>query len=225
MNAERRPTRLIRSEATPAASAVVATIRYYWDVVGFAEEWTWGEPPEFGGVRQGKVGVISAGSPSWPPMSMATSMRSWSVGSPPSTSSTVATGRSSYLRRSRSPGVCGSRPSGTSTAMNGKDRHCNAHFFAAKAISAAFDRDPLPVLAVLTGSIGVPVSDLRWRCPRNSDEPSFPRDFIQPDGKNEVATNFPDDLVNRCSSLPPPDVGCGGSASLLGRRWPWIEDA
>jgi hypothetical protein len=55
---EQRPSRLTRSEAILAVSDVVATTRYYRDVLGFADEWTWGEPPDFGGVRWGKVGVM-----------------------------------------------------------------------------------------------------------------------------------------------------------------------
>jgi GNAT superfamily N-acetyltransferase len=39
---------------------VVATVRYYREVLGFAEEWVWGEPPDFGGVRWGKVGAMFA---------------------------------------------------------------------------------------------------------------------------------------------------------------------
>jgi uncharacterized glyoxalase superfamily protein PhnB len=43
----------------PVADAV-ATVRYYRDVLGFAEEWVWGEPPDFGGVRWDKVGAMFA---------------------------------------------------------------------------------------------------------------------------------------------------------------------
>ena len=39
---------------------VVATVRYYRDVLGFEKDWVWGEPPDFGGVRWGKVGAMFA---------------------------------------------------------------------------------------------------------------------------------------------------------------------
>jgi GNAT superfamily N-acetyltransferase len=39
---------------------VVATVRYYREVLGFREGWTWGDPPDFGGVRWGKVGAMFA---------------------------------------------------------------------------------------------------------------------------------------------------------------------
>jgi GNAT superfamily N-acetyltransferase/uncharacterized glyoxalase superfamily protein PhnB len=58
MTVEQRPARLIRSEAILAVSDVGATIRHYRDVLGFADQWTWGDPPDFGGVRWGKVGVM-----------------------------------------------------------------------------------------------------------------------------------------------------------------------
>jgi GNAT superfamily N-acetyltransferase len=58
MTVEPRPTRLIRSEPILAVSDVVATTRYYRDVLGFGDEWTWGEPPEFGGARWDKVSVM-----------------------------------------------------------------------------------------------------------------------------------------------------------------------
>src|SRR5262245_36728031 len=47
MSVEQRPACLIRSEPILAVSDVVAAIRHYRDVLGFANEWTWGEPPDF----------------------------------------------------------------------------------------------------------------------------------------------------------------------------------
>src|SRR4051794_24842782 len=50
---------LIRdSEPVFPVADVVATVGYYRDVLGFREGWTWGEPPDFGGVRWGKIGVM-----------------------------------------------------------------------------------------------------------------------------------------------------------------------
>jgi GNAT superfamily N-acetyltransferase len=52
---------LIRSsEPIFPVADVVATVGYYHDVLGFREGWTWGEPPDFGGVRWGKIGVMFA---------------------------------------------------------------------------------------------------------------------------------------------------------------------
>jgi GNAT superfamily N-acetyltransferase len=48
------------SEPIFPVTDVVATVRYYRDVLGFTEEWVWGEPPDFGGVRWGKVGAMFA---------------------------------------------------------------------------------------------------------------------------------------------------------------------
>ena len=42
MTVKQGPTHLTRSEAILAVSDVVATIRYYRHVLGFADEWTWG---------------------------------------------------------------------------------------------------------------------------------------------------------------------------------------
>jgi GNAT superfamily N-acetyltransferase len=44
---------------SPVADAV-ATVRHDRAVLGFQEGWTWGEPPDFGGVRWGKVGAMFA---------------------------------------------------------------------------------------------------------------------------------------------------------------------
>src|SRR5262249_7468073 len=35
----------------------------YRAVLGFADEWLWGDPPDFGGVRWGRVGVMFAQQP------------------------------------------------------------------------------------------------------------------------------------------------------------------
>jgi GNAT superfamily N-acetyltransferase len=49
---------LSRSEAILAVADVAATILFYRDKLGFTREWLWGEPPTFGGVSWGKVGVM-----------------------------------------------------------------------------------------------------------------------------------------------------------------------
>jgi GNAT superfamily N-acetyltransferase len=46
------------SEPIFQVADVVATVRYYREVLGFSEGWTWGEPPDFGGVRWGKIGAM-----------------------------------------------------------------------------------------------------------------------------------------------------------------------
>jgi ribosomal protein S18 acetylase RimI-like enzyme len=48
------------SEPIFPVADVVATVGYYRDVLGFREGWTWGEPPDFGGVRWGKIGAMFA---------------------------------------------------------------------------------------------------------------------------------------------------------------------
>jgi GNAT superfamily N-acetyltransferase len=48
------------SEPIFPVADVVATVRYYREVLGFSEEWVWGDPPDFGGVRWGKVGAMFA---------------------------------------------------------------------------------------------------------------------------------------------------------------------
>jgi GNAT superfamily N-acetyltransferase len=48
------------SEPIFPVADVVATVGYYREVLGFREGWTWGEPPDFGGVRWGKVGAMFA---------------------------------------------------------------------------------------------------------------------------------------------------------------------
>jgi GNAT superfamily N-acetyltransferase len=48
------------SEPIFPVADVVATVRYYREVLGFTEEWVWGVPPDFGGVRWGKVGAMFA---------------------------------------------------------------------------------------------------------------------------------------------------------------------
>src|SRR5436305_7093870 len=48
------------SEPIFPVADVVATVGYYREVLGFREGWTWGKPPDFGGVRRGKVGAMFA---------------------------------------------------------------------------------------------------------------------------------------------------------------------
>src|SRR5262249_24414884 len=52
------PVTLSRSDAILAVADVVAAVRYYRDKLGFTGEWLWGDPPDFGGVTWGKVGVM-----------------------------------------------------------------------------------------------------------------------------------------------------------------------
>lgn len=47
-----------RSEAIFAVRDVPAAVKYYRDVLGFECEWRWGEPPTFGGIRFGKIGIM-----------------------------------------------------------------------------------------------------------------------------------------------------------------------
>jgi GNAT superfamily N-acetyltransferase len=56
--ASREPISLFGSEPIFPVADVVATVRYYSSVLGFPEEWLWGDPPGFGGVRWGKIGVM-----------------------------------------------------------------------------------------------------------------------------------------------------------------------
>jgi GNAT superfamily N-acetyltransferase len=58
MTSEAAPVGLSRSEAILAVADVVATVRNYREKLGFTREWLWGDPPTFGGVRWGKVGVM-----------------------------------------------------------------------------------------------------------------------------------------------------------------------
>ena len=46
------------SEPIFPVADVAATVRYYRVVLGFADEWLWGDPPDFGGVRWDKIGVM-----------------------------------------------------------------------------------------------------------------------------------------------------------------------
>ncbi len=48
---------LQRSEPIFPVADVVATARYYRAVLGFAEEWLWGDPPDLGGVHFEDLGV------------------------------------------------------------------------------------------------------------------------------------------------------------------------
>lgn len=48
------------SEPIFPVTDVVATTRYYREVLGFEQDWLWGNPPDFGGVRWGKIGAMFA---------------------------------------------------------------------------------------------------------------------------------------------------------------------
>jgi GNAT superfamily N-acetyltransferase len=54
------PLSLRSSEPIFTVVDVVATVRYYGAVLGFTSEWLWGDPPDFGGVRWGRFGVMFA---------------------------------------------------------------------------------------------------------------------------------------------------------------------
>jgi GNAT superfamily N-acetyltransferase len=49
---------ILNSEPIFPVADVVATVRYYRSVLGFETEWLWGDPPDFGGVRWGRIGVM-----------------------------------------------------------------------------------------------------------------------------------------------------------------------
>jgi len=55
-----RRVSLRHSEPIFPVADVVATVRYYRAVLGFADQWLWGDPPDFGGVRWGKISVMFA---------------------------------------------------------------------------------------------------------------------------------------------------------------------
>jgi GNAT superfamily N-acetyltransferase len=58
MTDDSAPVDLCRSEAILAVTDVPETVRFYRDQLGFTREWLWGEPPSFGGVSWGKVGIM-----------------------------------------------------------------------------------------------------------------------------------------------------------------------
>src|SRR5262245_58932749 len=58
MASESVPVALSRSDASLAVADVVATVRFYRDKLGFTGEWLWGDPPDFGGVTWGKIGLM-----------------------------------------------------------------------------------------------------------------------------------------------------------------------
>src|SRR5262245_40378962 len=58
MSNESPVTTLSSSQPILAVRDVVAAVRFYRDQLGFTEEWLWDDPPTFGGVRWGKVGVL-----------------------------------------------------------------------------------------------------------------------------------------------------------------------
>jgi hypothetical protein len=72
MTGESDPVSLSRSQAILAVADVVATVRYYRDKLGFTAEWLWGDPPDFGGVLWGKVGVMFCLQPA-----LATNIELW----------------------------------------------------------------------------------------------------------------------------------------------------
>jgi N-acetylglutamate synthase-like GNAT family acetyltransferase len=41
---------LVQAEPVLAVSDIIQTVNYYHEVLGFPEKWTWGEPPDHGGV-------------------------------------------------------------------------------------------------------------------------------------------------------------------------------
>src|SRR5207237_7885555 len=51
------------SEPSVAVLDVVATTRFYREMLGFQGEWVWGEPPTFGGGRWGEVQVMFCQQP------------------------------------------------------------------------------------------------------------------------------------------------------------------
>jgi hypothetical protein len=58
MTSASAPAFLVCSEPILAVADVVAAVRFYRDKLGFTNEWLWGEPPTFGRVSWGKVGVM-----------------------------------------------------------------------------------------------------------------------------------------------------------------------
>ena len=58
MTSQDPPVVLSRSEAILAVADVAAAVRFYRDKLGFTGEWLWGDPPTFGGVSWGRVGVM-----------------------------------------------------------------------------------------------------------------------------------------------------------------------
>jgi GNAT superfamily N-acetyltransferase len=58
MSGETVPAAVCRSEAILAVADVAAAVQFYRDKLGFTGEWLWDDPPTFGGVSWGKVGVM-----------------------------------------------------------------------------------------------------------------------------------------------------------------------
>jgi catechol 2,3-dioxygenase-like lactoylglutathione lyase family enzyme len=58
MTLARPSIHLIRSEPILPVPDVVTTVRYYRSVLGFSDEWLWGDPTDFGGVRWGRIGLM-----------------------------------------------------------------------------------------------------------------------------------------------------------------------
>jgi predicted N-acetyltransferase YhbS/uncharacterized glyoxalase superfamily protein PhnB len=57
------PLTLNSSEAVLAVADVPTTVRYYRDVLGFENQWLWGDPPTFAGLRWGKVQIMLCKQP------------------------------------------------------------------------------------------------------------------------------------------------------------------
>jgi catechol 2,3-dioxygenase-like lactoylglutathione lyase family enzyme len=51
------------SEAILAVGDVPRTVAFYREVLGFENQWLWGDPPTFGGVRWGKIGLMFCQQP------------------------------------------------------------------------------------------------------------------------------------------------------------------
>ena len=116
MGAERAWIR--SSEPIFPVADVVATVRYYRDVLGFEKDWVWGEPPDFGGVRWGKVGgnvrpSIQAQTRTF----TASGIRFSSRGSTGSIACIGATALRSTRPWRPNPGVCVNTQSETSTGI------------------------------------------------------------------------------------------------------------
>lgn len=52
-----------------ATCDVVGTVRYFEDTLGFEQQWAWGDPPVYAGVRAGNALLYVAHDPTWPPPS------------------------------------------------------------------------------------------------------------------------------------------------------------
>ncbi len=65
MQAEPKPS-VVHAEPVLAVTDVAATVAYYNEVLGFPEKWTWGEPPNHGGVSwSGSAFLQFSLNPEW----------------------------------------------------------------------------------------------------------------------------------------------------------------